>query len=178
MISAISAIFIAIVYGLKTPLFAPAVFIARFVRKELSIFLFFLYCVLLGYELTVSEIAAMDEATVALLLSTIILLDESLSERRRNFADYSIFFLIPLSIFNSFLIPLLLILAMINILWTDRPRLGIAVILFGITAVYSAIALSQGMGSYRNALAEVTFLAAFCAFLFIFLNLLEYSKKA
>ncbi|MCQ4152897.1 MAG: hypothetical protein NOM71_01390 [Archaeoglobi archaeon] len=176
MISSASAIVIAILYGLKTPFLAPAVFLARFMKKEVSVFLYFLYCVLLSYELSISDMLSIDEAAVAALLSAILLLDESLSERKRNFVDYSIFFLMPLGLLSPPFVILLLLIALLNILWVDRPGLGIAILLYGVIAVYSVTMLFRGMGSYRNPVTEVLVLSAICAFLILFSILLNFLK--
>lgn len=134
MISAVSSVVLAIVLGLKTPFLAPFVFLTRFLKKEISAILFLLYCVVLSYEIFVSDIFEIGYETLTLGISAILLLEESISSRRRNLADY----ILAAFVFAGFIAPslilLVLIIAIFNIVLNDRPRIGFAAIFFIIFA--------------------------------------------
>jgi hypothetical protein len=56
MISSAAFVAIAFSFGLKAPLLAPAVFLMRFIKKEVAAFSYFLYRIFLCYEFSRAEL--------------------------------------------------------------------------------------------------------------------------
>ena len=164
MISSASSIVIAISFGLKTPLIAPAVFLLRFFKKEVFAFSFLIYCVLLGYEFSIQS-AELGIEALAVILSTILLLEESVSERRRDFADYILTAIAIFCILDPAMIIAVLLFSILVFIWKDRPFFGIFVISFSILAIFFIRISNFGT-------AEAIFIfAALSAFLFIALSI-------
>lgn len=166
MISAISSVVIAAVFGLKTPFFAPAVFLSRFLKKEISAMLFFLYCIFLGYEFFVSDFFEIGTVALAMLLSTVLLLDESISSRRRNLADYLLTTIAFFGFFNPALILAVLIVAFLNILLNDRPRIGFLTVLYLLFAYLFIAFLKEAVAEW-SLVTEVLALTSVSAITFL-----------
>jgi len=167
MISAASSVIIAAIFGLKTPLFAPAVFLSRFLKKEISAMLFFIYCIFLGYEFFVSDFFELGTVALAMLLSTVLLLDESISRRRKNLADYLLTTIAFFGFFNPALILAVLIVAFLNILLNDRPRIGSATSLFSLLFAYLLISFLKEVVAEWGLPAEVLAIASVSAITFL-----------
>jgi hypothetical protein len=171
MISAVSSLAIATAFGLKTPFFAPAVFISRFFKREISAMLFFFYCIFLGYEFSVSDFFEIDLAALALLLSTLLLLDEIISSRRKNLADYFLAAVAFAGFLNPDLIIAVLIVAFLNVFLNDRPRIGFVVFLCPLFAYLFIAFLKEAVAEWSLS-AEVLALASFSVMIFLLSTLI------
>jgi len=173
MISAASSVIIAAIFGLKTPFFAPLVFLSRFLNKEISAMLFFIYCIFLGYEFFVSDLFEIGTVALVMLLSTVLLLDESISSRRRNLADYLLAAIAFFGFFNPDLIIAVLIVAFLNILLNDRPKTGFATALFSLIFAYLLISFLKEVVAEWSLYTEIFALASVSAILFLLSVLID-----
>lgn len=80
MIALVLAFLTGVIYGLKVPLISPLVYLSKFVRKDLFVLLFFVYCIALSYELEISNIYAysVNMTVIPVAISTILFLDYGL----------------------------------------------------------------------------------------------------
>ncbi len=174
MISAVSSVVLAIVLGLKTPFLAPFVFLTRFFKKELSAMLFFLYCVILSYEIFVSDILDTDYETLTLGISAILLLEESISSRRRNFIDYVLTAFVLSGFIAPILILFVLLIAIFNIVLNDRATIGLAAIFCPVFA-YMLVAFLDGED--LSLTAQIFVLASLTIMLFLISSLSKAKLK-
>jgi len=167
MISSAASVAIAFSFGLKAPLLAPAVFFMRFIKKEIAAFSYFLYCIFLCYEFSRAEL---DLAAIALILSALLLLEETVSERKREVVDYILAVSALLCILEPLMIIPVLLISILRFLWKDRPFFGIFAIIFGISIVY--LISTKNFSIFES----IFILSSVSAFLFIAIVFLSFKK--
>ena len=177
MISAASSVIIAAIFGLKTPFFAPLVFLSRFLNKEISAMLFFIYCSFLGYEFFVSDLFEIGTVALAMLLSTLLLLDESISSRRRNLADYLLAAFAIFGLVNPNMVLPVLISAFFNILLSDRPKFGFLAVTFTLFFFYIMFLSLREIVEDWNLPLQLFALSSILIIIFLVSNLIDTKFK-
>lgn len=144
MLAVIASISAGIHAGIFSPLLSPLVYALKF-RKDLFLFSFLFYSLALGYEFYSS---VYDEKFIALLLSTILLLDSGLKGERRDYLSYIIAGLLVSGIFFKEIFLFAIFLAFFNQFRGEKPAKGLLVlpfvlILFAIYSIKDLAASSQ-----------------------------------
>ena len=161
MIAEMSAIVGGLMYGLKIPLFSPAVYLLKS-RRSLFLVAFSVYCLALGYEFEVASVYDMDPAVVfAIVLPTILILDAGLRGEYRDFVSYILAVAIVVGFFIKVIFVIAVTSAILHHFSKDNPRRGVLVALVGISVLILGLTVCGGLFDLPgSAPTQVVFISA------------------
>lgn len=168
MIVVVAVIIGAIIVGLKTPLLSPLVFLSKFKKKSLFIILFFIYCLVLGYELRITNVYNVTPITIfAVILPTILLLDaglkndkDSLSKFLNNKTEYTIAIGLLIGLFVKYIFAIALLIVFFQQFSDDHPKKGALVLISVLLLVAGLILGRQLIDFIGGASTQVIFISS------------------
>jgi len=168
MISATASLVLALVLGLKVPAIAPAVYSLRYIRREFFLFAMFVYCLLLSYEYVIDDIYSLKISDLAIVLATILLLEEGLNVRKRKTLDYAFALSMLFGLASLLVLFSLLILSFFYVLYTDRARKGFAAFLCLALSALTLALFKEDLSHFGSSATQAIVLSAFTAIFSLF----------
>ncbi len=161
MIAVVAAIIGGLIVGLKTPLFSPVVYLSKF-RKDLFLILFFVYCLMLGYELEITNIYNINLIMIfTIILPSILLLDTGLRGERKELASYIIITTILIGWFVREIFIIAVLISLFYHFSKDNPKRGVFVVLASISLLIVGLVFSKSMLNLLGGSAtQVAFISA------------------
>ncbi len=153
---------IAISLGIKVPLFVPIVYAISYWRKDAFSVAFLFYSLLLGYEFTIESIYSFDIATLSILFSTLMLLEEGLNIRKRVNYFLSPFALV--GIFSLEFLTGLLTFTLLYSFYSERPSRGWVAFSFLILLIVVFLVFRQLLDYEGSSPTQAIVIAAIAAF--------------
>jgi hypothetical protein len=145
MIGIVAAIIGGLIVGLKTPLLSPVIYLSKF-RKDLFLILFFVYCLVLGYELEITNIYNANLITIfAVLLPSILLLDAGLRGESSGLVGYILVVAILIGWFVREVFVIAVLLALFYHFSKDNPKRGVFVVVVSISLLIVGLVFGKSM---------------------------------
>lgn len=173
MIAVVAAIIGGLIVGLKTPLISPVIYLSKF-RKDIFLVLFFVYCLMLGYELEINNIYDANLITIfAVVLPSVLILDAGLRGESRSLVSYVIGAIILIGWFLRELFVIGVLLALFYHFSKDCPKRGVFVVLLSISLLIVGLIFGKSM---LNLLGSSSTQVAFISAISILIVLLFWRK--
>ncbi|HID42170.1 MAG TPA: hypothetical protein EYP30_00060 [Archaeoglobaceae archaeon] len=166
MIGVFAALACGLIAGLKTPLLSPVIYLSRF-RKDIFIAFFFFYSLALGYEFVMKSVYDADLMSLAVILSSFLLLDAGLRDESMDFVGYFLIVIIIIGFFLDVFVFALLI-AFFYHFSKDNPRRGIFIVSASIFLLILGLVFCKGMLNLLGASStQVVFISAISILIFL-----------
>ncbi len=177
MIAVIAAVIGGLIAGIKTPLFSPALYLAKS-KKDLFLILFFFYSLSLGYEIEMSSVYYGSSIPVfTIILPAVLVLDSGLRGMDKDLVQYIFIapMLIGLLLKEMFIVGITLTL--LYHFYRDHPSRGVVFVLISVFLLITALFLGEGaLNLLGGSSSQVVFISAIGVFTALIFRLVNRTK--